>query len=225
MPSPRCATRCSAAATATGPRPISRFRASSTSNWRRMARAASMRAARAMPAAISTASSRAGSRSCAAGGEGIRRRFEFQPQRRRRAALQDRAGGAVRGQRHRRARRRRADEGAGQHRTAEQGRRQCLGSIDPAHRGATARRRHLPRRRSSQRGAAQRSGAGGFGGAPLRLPAGRPDPAAGRRRPPRAIAGRRCGVGRAAADASLSNCSRSRPASRSRSCRNTPAVR
>ena len=61
MPSPRCATRCSAAATATGPRPTSRCRASSTSNWRRMARAASMAAARAMPAAISTASSRNGS--------------------------------------------------------------------------------------------------------------------------------------------------------------------
>ena len=57
---PKCATRCSAAATATGPRPISRSRVSSTSNWPHMARAASMRAARAMPAAISTANSRAG---------------------------------------------------------------------------------------------------------------------------------------------------------------------
>ena len=38
MPLRKCATRCSAAATATGPRPISRSRASSTSNWRRMAR-------------------------------------------------------------------------------------------------------------------------------------------------------------------------------------------
>ena len=56
--------------------------------------AASMRAARAMPAAISTASSRAGSPRRRRGDEGIRRRFEFQPQRRRRAAVPDRAGGA-----------------------------------------------------------------------------------------------------------------------------------
>ena len=126
--------------------------------------------------------------------------IEFQPQRRRRAALHDRAGGAVGGQRHRRARRRRADEGAGQLRTAEQDRRQCVRPLDPAYRGATAGRRQLPRRRSSQRGAAQRSGAGRFRRAPLRLPAGRPDPAAGRRRPPRAIAGRRRRLGRAAVD-------------------------
>ena len=61
MPLPMCATPCSAAATATGPRPINRCRASSTSNWRSMARAPSIRAARAMRAAISTASSRNGS--------------------------------------------------------------------------------------------------------------------------------------------------------------------
>ena len=64
---------------------------------------------------------------------------------------------------------------------------------------ATARWHELPGRRSSERGAAQRSGAGGCRGAPLRLSAGRPDPAAGRRRPPRAIAGRRAGLGRAVA--------------------------
>ena len=79
-------------------------------------------------------------------------------------------------------------------------RRQSVRPLDPAYRGATAARHHLPRRRPSQRGAAQRSGAGRFRRAPLRLPAGRPDPAAGRRRPPRAIAGRRCRLGRAAAD-------------------------
>ena len=126
--------------------------------------------------------------------------FEFHPQRRGRAALQDRAGGAISGQCDRRPRRRRADEGPGQQRTAEQGRRQRLRQVDPAHRGATALRYQLPRRRSSQRGAAQRSGAGGFGRAPLRLPARRSDPAAGRGRPARAIAGRRRGVGRAAVD-------------------------
>ena len=59
---------------------------------------------------------------------------------------------------------------------------------------------HLPGRRPSQRGAAQRSGAGGFGRAPVRISARRPDPAAGRRRPPRAIAGRRRRIGRAAVD-------------------------
>ena len=61
MPLRRSATRCSAAATATGPRPISRSRASSTSRWPRMAPRPSMRAARATPAATSTASSKAGS--------------------------------------------------------------------------------------------------------------------------------------------------------------------
>ena len=48
----------------------------------------------------------------ARGDEGIRRRFQLRPQRRRRAAVFDRAGGAVRRQRDRRAGRRRADEGA-----------------------------------------------------------------------------------------------------------------
>ena len=134
-----------------------------------------------------------------AGDEGIRRRFEFQPQRRRRAAVPDRAGGAVGGQCDRGARRRRADEGAGQYRTAEQDRRQCFRPIDPAYRGAVACRHQLPGRRPSQRGAAQRPVAGGCGRPPLRILAGRPDPPAGRGRPPRAIAGRRHGVGRAAA--------------------------
>ena len=101
---------------------------------------------------------------------------------------------------HRCAGRRRADEGVGQFRTAEQDRRQCFRPLDPAYRGATAARHHLSRRRPSQRRAAQRSGAGRFRRAPLRLSAGRPDPAAGRRRPPRAIAGGRCRVGRAVAD-------------------------
>ena len=126
--------------------------------------------------------------------------YEFRPQCRRRAAVQDRAGCADRRQCGRCPRRRRADEGAGQHRTAKQERRQCLGAVDPAHRGATAFRHQLPGRRSPQRSAAQRSGAGGFGGAPLRIPAGRPDPAAGRRRPPRAIAGRRYRFGGAVAE-------------------------
>ena len=92
-----------------------------------------------------------------AGDEGIRRRFEFQPQRRRRAAVPDRAGGAIGGQCDRGAGRRGADEGAGQQRTAEQGRRRRLGPLDPAYRGAAACRRQLPGRRPSQRGAAQRS--------------------------------------------------------------------
>ena len=98
------------------------------------------------------------------------------------------------------ARRRRADEGAGQQRIAKQGWPVSLRPLDPAHRGGAAGRHRLPGRRSSQRGAAQRSGAGRRGGAPLRLSARRPDPPAGRRRPPRAIAGRRRGIGRAAAD-------------------------
>ena len=134
---------------------------------------------------------------CAPGDEGVWCRLQLQPQRRRRAALQDRAGRADRGQRGRSAWRRRADEDAGQQRTAKQDRRQCLGSIDPAYRGAAAFGHHLPGRRSSQRGAAQRSGAGGFRRAPVRISAGRSDPAAGRGRPPRAIAGRRAvSVGR-----------------------------
>ena len=71
--------------------------------------------------------------------------------------------------------------------------------IDPPYRGAVACRRFLSRRRSPQRGSAQRPGAGRCGGAPLRLSARRPDPPAGRGRTARAIAGRRRGVGRAPA--------------------------
>ncbi|MGY4331230.1 cytochrome P450/flavodoxin [Bradyrhizobium sp. LB7.2] len=48
-------------------------------------------------------------------------------------------------------------------------------------------------------GPAQRSDAGGFGRPSLRLPAGGPDQASSRRRPSRAIAGRRCRVGRSPA--------------------------
>ena len=77
---------------------------------------------------------------------------------------------------------------------------QSIRPLDPAYRGAIAARHQLPRRRPSQRGAAQRSGAGRFRRAPLRFPAGRPDQAPRCRRPPRAIAGRRRGVGRAPAD-------------------------
>jgi cytochrome P450/NADPH-cytochrome P450 reductase len=54
------------------------------------------------------------------------RRIEFQPAAPRTNRSTDRAGGAVSGQCDRGARRRRADEGAGQSRTAEQGRRQRL---------------------------------------------------------------------------------------------------
>src|SRR5882724_8140796 len=61
MPSPRCVTRCSAVATATGSRPISRSRASSTNNWPRTVPAAPMSAARATRATISMASSNPGS--------------------------------------------------------------------------------------------------------------------------------------------------------------------
>ncbi len=136
----------------------------------------------------------------AAGDQGIRHRFEFQPQRRGRAALPDRAGGAVGGQRGRRARRRLADEGSGQCRIAKQARRQRVGTIDPAHRGAIAAGHHLSGRRSPQRGAAQRSGAGGFRRAPFRISARRSDPPAGRRGPSRAIAGRRGRIGRAVVD-------------------------
>src|SRR5882762_4491051 len=134
-----------------------------------------------------------------AGGKAIGYRYELRSQRRRRAALQNRAGGADGSQYDRRTRRRRADEDAGQQGTAEQAGRLHLRQIDPAHRGATAFRHLLPGRRSSQRGAAQRSGAGGFRRAPFRISARRSDPAAGRRRPPRAIAGRRYRVGRAIA--------------------------
>ena len=98
------------------------------------------------------------------------------------------------------ARRRCADEGSGQSRAAEQERPQCVRPLDPPHRGEAAGRHDLPGRRPSQRRAAQRSGAGRFGHAPVRLPARRPDPAAGRRRPPRAIAGRRRRIDRAAVD-------------------------
>ena len=73
------------------------------------------------------------------------------------------------------------------------------GPVDPAHRGATAVRHQLPGRRPPERGAAQRSVAGRCRRAPLRIPARRSDPAAGRRRPPRAIAGRRHRIGRALA--------------------------
>ena len=113
----------------------------------------------------------------ARGHQGIRPRIEHHAQRRRRAALHDRAGGADRGQHHRGAGRRLADEGAGQFRAAEQVRRQSVRPLDPAYRGATAAGRFVSRRRSPQRGAAQRSGAGRFGCAPVRLPAGRPDQA------------------------------------------------
>ncbi len=82
-----------------------------------------------------------------------------------------------------------------QPRAAKQVRRPPVGAFDPAYRGRIAGGSELPRRRSPQRRAAQRSNAGGFGGAPLRLPAGRSDQAGGRRRPPRAIAGRQCGIG------------------------------
>ena len=128
-----------------------------------MARAASMRAARAMPAAISTASSRAGlprprlqavkefgvdsSFSRSADDEPLYRIEPVAPS----AVNAIVALGGVC-----------ADEGAGQQRIAEQDRRQRLGTLDPAYRGATAAGCQLPRRRSSERGAAQRSGAGGF---------------------------------------------------------------
>ena len=105
------------------------------------------------------------------GDEGTGRRFQLRPQRRRRAALFDRAGGAVRRQRARCAGRRLADESVGQFRTAEQKRRQSFRPLDPAYRGAIAARHHLSRRRPSQRRAAQRSGAGRFRRAPLRLSA------------------------------------------------------
>ena len=160
----------------------------------------------------------------AAGDEGIRRRFQFQPQRRRRAALRDRAGGAVRGQCHCGARRQRADEDAGQYRIAKQDRRPCVGTIDPAYRGATAAWRELSRRRSSQRGAAQRSHAGRFRRAPLRIYC--PPTRSGCRS--RKAAARNCRSATAfrsgGCSASSSNCSRSRPASRSRSWRKIPAA-
>ena len=197
MRSPRSVTRCSAAATATGPRPTSRFRG-----------------------CIDEQLAAHGARSVYVRGEGDARSDldgQFESWFAKLAPLATKEFGvdsnfsrsaddeplykiepvaptAINASRC--PRRRRADEGAGQHRTAKQERRQRLGPVDPAHRGAIAFRHQLPSRRSPQRGAAQRSGAGRFGGAPLRVPAGRPDPVAGRRRPPRAIAGRRYGVGR-----------------------------
>ena len=107
----------------------------------------------------------------ARGDEGTGRRFQLRPQRRRRAALFDRAGGAVRRQRARCAGWRCADESVGQFRAAEQERRQSFRPLDPAYRGAIAARHHLSRRRPSQRRPAQRSRAGRFRRAPLRLPA------------------------------------------------------
>ena len=77
----------------------------------------------------------------AAGDEGIRRRYRVSaaaPTTSRSTRIEPVAPSAVNADR--RARRRCADEGAGQQRTAEQERRQCLGSLDPAYRGATARR-------------------------------------------------------------------------------------
>ena len=99
------------------------------------------------------------------------------PQRRRRAALPDRAGRAAGRQRHRRA------GGVSPMRVLvnpelQNSRRQRVRPQHAAYRGATAGRHQLPRRRSSQHRAAQRSGAGRVRRAPLRLPAGRPDPAA-----------------------------------------------
>ena len=67
----------------------------------------------------------------AGGDEGIRRRFRASAAAPMTSRCTDRAGGADRGQRHRRARRRRADEGAGQCRTAEQVRRQCRRTARP----------------------------------------------------------------------------------------------
>ena len=136
------------------------------------------------------------------GGQGVRPGLEHHAQRRRCAAVFDRTGGADRpSTRIVASGRRRADEGARPTPNCRTRRgANAFGSIDPPYRGATAAGDHLPRRRSSQRRAAQRPGAGRFRRAPFRLPAGRPDQAAGRRRPPRAIAGRRCRLGRAAAD-------------------------
>ncbi len=64
--------------------------------------------------------------------QGIRHRLEFHPHRRGRAAVRDRAGGAGRGQHHRDAGRRGADEGARQQRAPDQGRRPSVGALDPA---------------------------------------------------------------------------------------------
>ncbi|MGY4291098.1 cytochrome P450/flavodoxin [Bradyrhizobium sp. LM2.7] len=124
----------------------------------------------------------------------------LQPERRRRTALQDRAGRARRGQRDCGPWRRRRDEGARQRRTPEQERPQSVRALDAAHRGAVPAGRELPRRRPSQRGAAQRSGTGRRRCASLRLPPGRPDQAAGRPGAPRAAAGRGQRLGRPAAD-------------------------
>ena len=69
---------------------------------------------------------------CAGGGEGVRACIELQPQRRRRAALQDRADGAERGVVDRRPRRRARDEGARQQRAAEPRGRRTPPTVRPA---------------------------------------------------------------------------------------------
>ena len=91
-------TPCSAAATATGPRPISRCRASSTSRWRRMARRSHLSRGEGDARSDLDGQFQNGSPAAEAGrDEGVRHRLEFQPQRRGRAALSDRADGAGRG--------------------------------------------------------------------------------------------------------------------------------
>ena len=66
-----------------------------------------------------------------------------------------------------------------------------LGPQHAAYRGVAARRRQLPRRRSSQHRAAERRGAGRAGDPALRLRARRACHAGGGRRPARRAAGRR----------------------------------
>ena len=200
MPLPGCVTRCSAAATATGPRPTSRCRASSTRNsTAHGARAIYPRGegdARSdldgqfqkwFPAAAQVATREFGI------DWNFTRTAEDDPL----YAIEPVAQGAVNTIV--------TQGGAVPMKVLENRELQnkagspSVRAFDPAYRGRVAGEPEISRRRSPQRGAAQRSDAGGFGRAPLRLPAGRPDQAGGRRGPPRAIAGRQCGVGRAAA--------------------------
>ena len=201
MPSPRCATPCSAAATATGPRPISRFRASSTSNWRRTARAASMRAARAMRAAISTANSRAGSpslRPLAAKEFGVDSNFSRSADDEPLYRVEPVAPAAVNAVV--------ALGGAAPMKVLVNTELQNKSGANASDRSTRHIEVQLPPGITYRVGdhlsvvprndpALVDSVARRFGFLP-----GRPDPVAGRRRPPRAIAGRRRGFGRAAAD-------------------------
>ncbi len=219
-----CATRCSVAATATGSRPISRSRDSSTISSPRTAPLMLYVARRGRRARRSRRSIRILVReTAAAGGEGIRPRYRLRAQRRRRAALQNRAGGADGREFGSDARWRHADEDSRQPRTTKQHRGQyaldaacrcaaCLqtsataSAIISAWCRATIRRWWIPSRaalafcRPTRSGCRSRKAAARNCRSATRSRSGGCSP-------------------------NLSSCSRSPPASRSRSCRSIRAAR